>query len=127
MPSNMKVLSLTSNDTELSLNIEATSSKVSVSELLIQLKQIPSISSATVANLVEEVGDNGDSDKETFTVICGYNPFHAEKDEKVSLKDEVADKEDEDSNDATGNTDTTNNTEGQITATNDAGTASNAN
>ena len=47
----MQVLSLTSNGTSISMNIEAKSSKVSISELIIQLKQIPSISNATVSNI----------------------------------------------------------------------------
>lgn len=111
MPSNMKVLSLTSTGTEISMNIEAKPSKVAISEFIIQLKQIPSISNATVANITENLEDGGDTDTEVFTVVCTYNAFDAEQDEKISLEDEKVDEtesaDETNANDTMNTTDTT--------------------
>lgn len=93
LPSNMKVLSITSDTESISMNIEAKSNKYSIAELLLQLKKIPSVSNATVANIQESVDDHGKADIETFTVVCAYNPYNAFADEKVALKDEEVEKE----------------------------------
>ena len=101
MPSNMKVLSMTSTGNNITLNIEAKSSKVSISELIIQLKQIPSISNATVSNITENIEDGGNDDTESFTVVCTYNEFNAEQGEQISLEDEEVEQTTDDTN-ATG-------------------------
>lgn len=87
LPSNMIVTSLTSAGEGVSMNI-TTDTKISVAELLLQLKEIPSISNATVASIVEEKNNDDTSKKEiknTFTVACSYVPFNAELDEQSTL------------------------------------------
>ena len=56
--------------------------------MIIQLKQIPSISNATVSNITENVEESEDDSTETFTVVCTYNAFEAEQGEQISLEDE---------------------------------------
>lgn len=102
LPSNMQVLSLTSDTDGISMNIEAKANKYSIAELLLQLKKIPSISNASVATITENTDEDGNGDTETFTVVCSYNPYNAFEDEKVALKDEKIEEEsDEDVTDAT--------------------------
>ena len=102
MPNNMKVVSLSSDSSQVSLSIEASpGNKWAISELIIQLNQIPSISQATVASVTEDVDDDGDGSKQTFTVVCSYNPFNAELDEKVTLEEAMKEIEDESSDDVT--------------------------
>lgn len=111
LPSNMKVVSITSDTTSISLNIEATSNKYSITELLLQLKKIPSVANATVSNITESEEDSGQRDKgkETFTVVCGYNPYNAFTDENTALRDEVVEEVDDTNTEQqeTGNTDST--------------------
>lgn len=89
LPSNMQVLSITSDTNSISLNIEAKSNKYSITELLLQLKKIPSVANATVSNITENEEEGSKKDaKETFTVVCEYNPYNAFVDENTALKDE---------------------------------------
>ena len=95
MPTNMQIVSLTSDSGQITLNVQATSSnKWAIAQFLIELKKIPSIASATVATVTENVDDNGDGETETFTVVCGYNTFNAVQDEEVSLEDATVNTED---------------------------------
>ena len=94
LPSNMKVLSITSDTDHISIDIEAKSNKYSITELLLQLKKIPSVANATVADITETEDEGGKNDrKETFTVVCVYNPYNAFTDENTALKDEVVEEE----------------------------------
>ncbi|MDE7422226.1 MAG: pilus assembly protein PilM [Lachnospiraceae bacterium] len=89
MPSNMQVLSIISDTNSISMNIEAKSNKYSITELLLQLKKIPSVANATVSNITESTEEGNKKDaKETFTVVCEYNPYNAFVDENTALKDE---------------------------------------
>lgn len=90
MPTNMQVVSLVSNGSTLTLSIEAKSNKYAISELLMQLKEIPSINSAVVASIQEDVDENGDGATETFTISCDYSPFVASAEEETTLQEEKA-------------------------------------
>lgn len=107
MPTNMQVLSITSDSSTISMNIEAKSNKYSITELLLQLKKIPSVANATVANITEETEDGNNKDaKETFTVVCEYNPYNAFVDENTALKDEEVKEADTEDTQQDGNTTT---------------------
>lgn len=88
MPSNMKVISLSSDSSQVSLSVEADpGNKWAIAEFIIQLNQIPSISQATVASVTEDVDDDRDGGKQSFTVVCTYNSFNAETDENITLEE----------------------------------------
>ena len=89
---------------------DAQNSKKQTQSEINKNKQAVADARAEQSRIVEEVADSGDTDKETFSVICVYNPFHAEQDEKVSLDDEVVEENDTADNtteDGTNTTDTT--------------------
>lgn len=90
MPSNMHVASLESQKDVLTMNIEAKSNLYTVADLLMKLKEIPSITDVAVADIREtQDEDNGDV-IETYTVTCSYKDYNAVTDEKVSLEEEAA-------------------------------------
>lgn len=117
LPSNMTVVSVTSDLDSISMNIEAAANKYSIAELLLQLKKIPSIANAGIASITENVEEgqkNGGT--ETFTVVCSYNPYNAFEDENVALKDEVV-QEEEDTQAQETETENTDTTDDNNTAT----------
>lgn len=114
MPNNMQVLSISSDTTSISMDIEAKSNKYSITELLLQLKRIPSVANATVANITENQEEGKNDAKETFTVVCEYNPYNAFVDENTALKDEEVKKVEETAEP---------NSTGQTTSTQTASTA----
>lgn len=120
MPSNMKVISLSSDSSQISLSVEADpGNKWAIAEFIIQLNQIPSISQATVASVTEDVDDDGDGSKQSFTVVCTYNSFNAETDENITLEEAAKENKDTTTGDAV-STDTTDTTADGVDDTNAA-------
>ena len=88
MPSNMHVVSMVSEAETVSMSIQADSNLYSVSDLLVQLKGIPSIADASVAEITENQDEEGGKIVETYTVTCVYKPFVAVTGEEISLEEE---------------------------------------
>lgn len=105
LPASMTVTSLTSDGNYLTMNI-TTDTKISIAEMIMQLKQISSLTDINVASLIEEEDENSGNNLVTFAVTCIYKPFEAfEGEEEKDLQiHEEAEMEDADS---TTNIDTT--------------------
>lgn len=99
MPSNMTVVSLTSDANSLSMSITARPNKLAISKLIMNLKSIPSIADAAVVSIVEEAESDEEDAVETFTIVCQYEPFEAESEEQSTIADEMSDAEDSSSTD----------------------------
>ncbi len=120
MPSNMHVASLESQKDVLTMNIEAKSNLYTVADLLMKLKEIPSITDVAVADIREtQDEDNGDV-IETYTVTCSYKDYNAVTDEKVSLEEEAAQLSEETATGDTGTETTDGTTTTDSTASADA-------
>lgn len=89
IPSNMTVVSLTSDANSISLSISAVPNKLAISKLIMNLKAIPSIADAAVVSIVEEAESEEEDAVETFTVVCQYEPFDAESEEQITIKDQM--------------------------------------
>ena len=98
MPSNMTVVSLTSDANSLSMSITAKPNKLAISKLIMNLKAIPSIADASVVSIVESTESDEEDAVEAFTVVCQYESFNAETEEQTTIKEQMdsADTESED-------------------------------
>ena len=119
MPSNMTVVSLTSDANSLSMSITAKPNKLAISKLIMNLKAIPSIADAAVVSIVESEESEEEDAVETFTVVCQYESFNAETEEQTTIKDQMdsVDTESEDDASADGALPTPEATEPVATAT----------
>lgn len=109
LPASMTVTSLTSDDSYLTMNI-TTDTKISIAEMIMQLKQISSITDVNVASLIEDEDENSGNKLVTFAVTCVYKPFAAyedEAEEDLQIHDDVA----EEGTDGAASTDNTNTTD----------------
>lgn len=70
LPSSMTIVSLSSNDTGISMNIK-TDTKLSVAKMLIQLRQIETIKDPVVQSVAQQQEENGLTIV-TFSVSCTY-------------------------------------------------------
>lgn len=119
LPASMTVTSLTSDGSYLTMNI-TTDSKISIAEMIMQLKQISSLTDVNVASLIEEEDENSGNQLVTFAVTCVYKPFAAFEDETetdLQIREDAAEGTEgaASTNDTTNTTDTTN-TVGEGTA-----------
>lgn len=90
MPNNMKVLSLSSDDSSLTLSVEGDpSNKWAIAELERQLYSIPSIAAVSIPSITENVDEESKNGTELFTVICSYKPFASDAEEEISLVDQM--------------------------------------
>ena len=115
----MTVTSLTSDGRYLTMNI-TTDSKISIAEMIMQLKQISSLTDVNVASLIEEEDENSGNQLVTFAVTCVYKPFAAFEDETetdLQIREDAAEGTEgaASTNDTTNTTDTKN-TVGEGTA-----------
>ncbi|MBQ5561083.1 MAG: pilus assembly protein PilM [Lachnospiraceae bacterium] len=89
IPSNMQVTAMTSNDSTLTLSVEAKPDKLAIAAFINTLESLPNITSATVLSVQENIDEDEGNDKEVFTVTCTYQGFDALTEEKVTLEDEI--------------------------------------
>lgn len=80
LPASMTVTSFTSDGSYLTMNI-TTDTKISIAEMIMNLKQISSLSDINVASLIEEEDEGSKKNVVTFAVTCAYQPFEAYEDE----------------------------------------------
>ena len=91
LPASMTVSSLTSDGSYLNMNI-TTDTKISIAEMLMQLKQISSLTDVNVASLVEDEDEENKRTVVTFAVTAVYKPFESFEDENepdLQMKDEA--------------------------------------
>lgn len=89
MPANMQVLSMSSDGTMISMDIQSTDNLDAITELLLQLKTIPSVADVAVSAVDIEDEDSGKKESQEFTVTCSYVPFVASVEEKTSLEEQM--------------------------------------
>lgn len=92
LPASMTVSSLTSDENYVTMNI-TTDSKISIAEMIMQLKQISSITDVNVASLIEDEDEGSGNKLVTFAVTCVYKPFEAyedEAEEDLQIRDNAA-------------------------------------
>lgn len=114
LPASMTVTSLTSDGSYLTMNI-TTDTKISIAEMIMQLKQISSLDNINVASLIEEEDENSGNHLVTFAVTCVYKPFEAFEDEKET---DLQIDEDAETEDATSTNNATETGTTDITGTN---------
>jgi len=85
----MQVTAMTSNDSTLTLSVEAKPDKLAIAAFINTLESLPNITSATVLSVQENIDEDEGNDKEIFTVTCTYQGFDALTEEKVTLEDEI--------------------------------------
>lgn len=113
LPSSMTVTSLTSDSNYLTMNI-TTNSKISIAEMIMQLKQISSLTDINVASLIEEEDEESGNSLVTFAVTCVYKPFEAYEDEgekDLQIHEEAVTEGTEGADSTTTTTDTTGTTD----------------
>lgn len=102
LPASMTVTSLTSDGNYLTMNI-TTDKKISIAEMIMQLKQISSLDNINVASLIEEADEESGNNLVTFAVTCTYKAFEAYEDENetdLQIRDDAATEDAASTNDA---------------------------
>lgn len=83
-PTSMKVNSITSTGDNITMNI-VSDTKISVAKMLMQLKDIESITNSTIASVTETKDPDKNINIVSFAVVCQYAAFDAVSEEEKSL------------------------------------------
>lgn len=83
-PTTMKVNSITSTSDNITMNI-VSDTKISVAKMLMQLKDIESITNSTIASVTETKDPDKNRNIVSFAVVCQYATFDAVSEEEKSL------------------------------------------